>query len=604
MAAKDIKLNLDLNTKDAQRAVKDLNKELSNTDDSLEDVESAGKQMARAIEKAADDTIDEIEKTKRAVDALETALDGFDADPTKVVGDLKKMGLTSEEIEADAEELAAAIKRIDDVKLSAAKAGFDDLDEALGRTDSSGRAAGAAIGGVGGSISELPGVGTLGPIAESMGQLAEGALEGEVNMKQLLGAGLALGAVALVAKGIEGRFSRIAESKAWKKEQIESYTDALKDTDSAVDAVAQKLRDSEELTFSLGEGLIKMDLLPQIAKAGLGVEEFSELVAGGTETINKWAEAQRSAGNDTEAVNAVVLAATQETAFFAEAQEAAAISAQFFGEEEDNAAESADVLAEKTSAARERVDELTESMVEAAGGAYDMEQAELDLADSVADLESAYTDYEAIVNDAASTDAEKAQASRDLRNQEIATAEQALATAQAYATEKGAVDGSVHSARLQVEKLRELQGQYPNNAAAIQPYIDKLLAVPGVVDTTVNANTAGANSALDSIIGKLRGIGANVTTASVVAATRFRQYAKGTQYAPSGPAIINEEGGEIVDLPSGAKVIPAGKSADMLRNMSGGSTSITNVYQNFPAGTRPSDVIAAQKKHERRNGPQ
>lgn len=46
-------------------------------------------------------------------------------------------------------------------------------------------------------------------------------------------------------------------------------------------------------------------------------------------------------------------------------------------------------------------------------------------------------------------------------------------------------------------------------------------------------------------------------------------YASGTNFAPGGPSMVNEKGGEIIDLPTGARVIPHDLSKQML---SGGTT--------------------------------
>lgn len=50
------------------------------------------------------------------------------------------------------------------------------------------------------------------------------------------------------------------------------------------------------------------------------------------------------------------------------------------------------------------------------------------------------------------------------------------------------------------------------------------------------------------------------------------KFALGTQYFKGGLAQINERGGEIVNLPNGSKVIPADKSAKMVKNSSGNVT--------------------------------
>lgn len=70
-------------------------------------------------------------------------------------------------------------------------------------------------------------------------------------------------------------------------------------------------------------------------------------------------------------------------------------------------------------------------------------------------------------------------------------------------------------------------------------------------------------------------------------------FAGGTNSAPGGPAIINEGGrGEIVDLPSGARVIPHDVSMAMARGMSGndnakpGGSATVNIYNNSGSEAR------------------
>lgn len=55
------------------------------------------------------------------------------------------------------------------------------------------------------------------------------------------------------------------------------------------------------------------------------------------------------------------------------------------------------------------------------------------------------------------------------------------------------------------------------------------------------------------------------------------QYAKGTSYAPGGLAQINERGGEIVDLPNGARVYPHDKSVQMARAEGNGNHFEINI---------------------------
>jgi len=211
-----------------------------------------------------------------------------------------------------------------------------------------------------------------------------------------------------------------------------------------------------------------------------------------------------------------------------------------------------------------------------------------------------------VLSDGASTDAEKSAALRDLRASQIDTAGSALELAQAYALEQGAAEGSQESINAQVDALSMLKGQYPEIAGEIQLMIDKLLGVPGVVDTKLTADTLDANRSLDQLQGRLNAMGSTATSVSVVAANRFRQYARGTSNHPGGLAIVGEEGPELVDLPAGSAVSTASETSAMLSGggastvarpaMSSGNT--INVYTNAD----PQAVVEAIRQWERRNG--
>ena len=225
----------------------------------------------------------------------------------------------------------------------------------------------------------------------------------------------------------------------------------------------------------------------------------------------------------------------------------------------ETAAASIDLSAE-LAIERARLDELTKSTITATAGLYGMESGALALAEATANLERKEAETAAVIQSSTATDAEKSAALIDLRQEQIAVAEQSMALAEKYATERGAAEGSTEAARLQVEKLRELQAQYPENAAALDPYINNLLSIPGVVDTTVSIDTAAANAALDGLLAKLGQAGIQVSQQAAVAAARFN----------------------------------TGQSS------TGAPTYVTN---NYPAGVRPVDVAQASRTYGRTQGP-
>lgn len=71
----------------------------------------------------------------------------------------------------------------------------------------------------------------------------------------------------------------------------------------------------------------------------------------------------------------------------------------------------------------------------------------------------------------------------------------------------------------------------------------------------------------------------------------FPMFAGGTNSAPGGPAIVNEDGGEIIDLPSGARVIPHDISMAMAAN----NNSAPNVTYAPQIDARGADAAAVGK---------
>lgn len=688
MAAKSIKLDLDLNTKDAQRQVKDLNKELSNSEDSFEDVESAGKQMARAISQASAATIDEIEKTKRAVDALETALDGFDADPQQVVGDLKKMGLTADEITADANELAAAIRSIDDVKISARDAGFDDLNKVMGETESTGRASSAAIGGIGGSISELPGIGSLGPIAESIGQLAEGALEGEVNTKQLVGALGVMGGTAAAMWVVNKAMTQIADNKAFKKQQIQDFRDAREEIEGMegdLSAFNEVLKDSDELLANVGDGPLgfmkgQENILDDIIESGVAYDDFIKGMEEGGPAYDfvvakmeafvaskkaerdalrkgtpEWGKAQKAYKNAEDALNGLD-----------DVQKNYAESGATYAETEAWKAESTIKSAEAMEEAAEAAEELRTAYGEAAEGIRDMADASGEMASEAfstvwGQQAEAVFGYATAIED---TDEALAGLTESIDENGVSVLLNIEATeslAQAIGNEMSVAlqdaDGDFDAVRTTAEKYRtELRDQLIQAGATeeeIQQYISTLGLTPEQVETTIKlAGEELALMKLGILQGMLDGLPEDVQTdvmidvlagdwqgaVDTIQAGIDSKGLTATVQVKAGPipkvnygsngwitgfsSGKSHEGGMVVKggvdsfaglkddevpriLQEGEAILTKGQQGAVSDAIAGapGRAVTYNVYQNFPAGTRPSDVIAAQRKWEKRNGP-
>ena len=170
----------------------------------------------------------------------------------------------------------------------------------------------------------------------------------------------------------------------------------------------------------------------------------------------------------------------------------------------------------------------TNSMVDAqesaAAAAAEHEQALADLFDEVDRNLSTMFDYEAALLDIANGAAELGDAEAELNQQlaeneigletyqigmrnvrldEIALAEAALQTAEIYAEQQGAVEGTTESYALQKEELIRLASQFPFLRDEIALYIAELNRIPSVIGTQItigySSNGVPIRSSGDSI---------------------------------------------------------------------------------------------------------
>jgi hypothetical protein len=365
VADKKLKVDLVVDTKKAQGDLKAAAKESEKLGLTFEETESAGQQMAKKLEAVAAAIEVEFADARSAAERLGEALGPeFAADAekgedavTELVLKLKQAGLTYDDIRADADQLADAIKKLDSTGSNlngvskAAKTVEGDFKR-VGDTADNTRSVVANF--TGNAASELPGItGAMGPLNMAIGQFGEYAAEGNIKLSSFVAAGLGLGVVTAAISGITGQMKEIAKVKAFDKAQVEAFRDALLEADDAASAVEQTLRTAGKVAISadLGGAFDNWhieDVTPALAEAGLTLEQFSILVEGGEPKIQAWATAARAAGVDVEAVGLSVLAARDQHLKLEEAQLAAAASTAFFGDESAKAEAAAKAQAEAT----------------------------------------------------------------------------------------------------------------------------------------------------------------------------------------------------------------------------------------------------------------
>lgn len=416
----------------------------------------------------------------------------------------------------------------------------------------------------------VAGIGMLGTISLIAGQVIKmrtrfHEADGTLNTfgKTAKGLGITLGVVAVALIAWEGGQQRLAGSlqdSIRKTEELGRVTDeALGRTFLlAVAAATMGGKSLEEALSMIAKANLEgaQRALEHAAAIGLNAAETAQLKAAidaeitarktQAKTTEEYAEAEEGA---TEAIEASASATDN-----LKASMEGGISTSQVAEQAGKAlADQHEATADAAEEQAEALADLIATMIDAVGGTFNLEKATQNLQLSYLAYQEQVLATSETLKDSEVTDRDKEKSVRELRLAEIALAEEALATAVAYAQEKGAADGSTQSAHLQIVKLQELQRTFPELRDEIQRYIDQLNRIPTAVTTVLN----------DS-----RGV--------------FRN-ARGTDNFAGGLSIVGEEGPELVGLPRGSAVFPADETREMLSGNGGGLGGATmNFYSNGP----------------------
>ena len=223
--------------KSTQRAIKDIVA-------GLDDTESAGKRVATAMKMLSDDAETSFRDARAAADKLAAALgddmvaqiqaggrsvDGY-------VDDLKRMGLSFDDVRTDVDELADAIRKVETTKSSidSLKAPLRDVDSNLKDVHSSGDQSRSVLANmVGNSAQDLGELGGVaGTAGVALGQLAEYAADGNINMaglSKMIGPMIGVG---VAVAGISWAMGKLRENSQDAKEEAEAMLavqEAIKD---------------------------------------------------------------------------------------------------------------------------------------------------------------------------------------------------------------------------------------------------------------------------------------------------------------------------------------------------------------------------------------
>lgn len=351
MASKSLTFRILATDGDALKAfgslAKGAKRDMGKVADALDEGLTAGQKMAKGLIAAAEQIDAEYVGLRSASEKLASALgpefaakaeQGVDG----LVLDLRRAGLTFEEIEADADGLAMAVKRLDDVQLGKMKGELGQVDDKMRQVgDTTDRSRGVMANFVGNASQDLPGVsGSMGALNVAVGQFAEYATEGDIKMKQFLktaaGMAVAAGGAAALAYVLQG----MAKEKAFESERVKSWADEVRDGKSAIEILNDEMRETERIERGTFGGA--QDITRAVARVGWTMESFTAMALQGEDAWLAWAETALRSGESALDVTVIMDGLSDAFDGIADANTISAARTKVFGEKVEEAAVSVD----------------------------------------------------------------------------------------------------------------------------------------------------------------------------------------------------------------------------------------------------------------------
>ena len=526
----------------------------------LEGAESAGKQAAKALQQMADHIETDMKETATAADALGAALgpelaarigqNGL----VDMVSDLKKLGLTSQDIEADVDDLAMAIKKLDTVGagLTGPTKGLrevgDSADKARGQVrhlgDESDNSRSVMANMAGNSAQDIAAIGGASSTAGmALGQMAEYASEGNISLK---GLGKVVGPMAAITVATMALAQGSKQAAQRAKELEEAYQDLTSATDDQAMAVVSKMMIDAALS-----GRDLKDMFLEMADANIvGAKRLLDLM--------------HAQGLTTEQTKLLSGAIAEHDA----AVERAAKNEKLYGDATEDLGISQKATEGATKALATGTDVLAKAM---AGAESDISDTKYELdrfAESIAGVDQAYSGLTGKLDEQ-----------------------------DAWENVVRAIGEAGNAAKLTGQDARDLTRDIADYVAHTNTIpVSKKTEILALLD---EGQLVAAEQALADLT-RTRNIYLALTGPGAVTAAGYGPLngakAHGGPVSPGGAYLVGEEGPEVLQMGSqGGNVIP--------NNKLGGSSGPINVTIQMPVGSNGDDVVRAIKKFEARNGP-
>lgn len=251
MSADSYRFNIEIATKDAIRATTLAEQAVTDLDDSLGDTGSTARKVADVLARSAGEMEDELARAKKAGEALGRALGpelGQKIGQNRVnewVTELRRAGLEMDDIEANADQLAASLGRLEAVKIDSIAHGFERS------ADGAERAKGVMSSFVGNAVTELPVIGTaFGPANEALSQFVEGAIQGEMGLKQIAAQAGPMAVIGGLVAAAAASFADLAAAREKEREAAEAALDG--DLEQSAQLLVERYRMLYDAAADLG----------------------------------------------------------------------------------------------------------------------------------------------------------------------------------------------------------------------------------------------------------------------------------------------------------------------------------------------------------------
>jgi len=489
----------------------------------FDDSASAGDKFAASIDRVAAAMKEDFASAAIAAEELQRALK--DAGSGMDVGDalttLQRMGVSMDEVTADADKFAASLKQLDDVRA----AGVKDLDSVtpglatkLDNVSKSADSSRSALANMIGNSTQTMGqfVGITDDLGVGIGQIgeyfADAAFEGENlgsvfrSFAGVVGPMAALGAATLV---MSQAMEAAQASRAFNAANVKQYSDAIKEGVSATASFNDEIRQTGELQFRThtGGGFLGMfadtqDLLPVLERAGQDVASFNKIVEQYVKTQDFSGDANDRNRASLEAQGASMLdaiditkAAVDEAHARIDAQQKGVRANELLASSDDAATASAKELnaAYRDAAApMQRYADLQQEAADQAQRITDIMNAQADALNAQVDAATAAADQQLVVNDAFAEFGKQLKDNKasadDVRDAAIDLAKANVQLASDQAAASGATITSTQKLDAQNSALLSTAAAAKGPArSAILDYIGAVNQIPPEVMTQIQA---------------------------------------------------------------------------------------------------------------------